>query len=50
MKRIKIEDLKPLNSDVRDLNEKQAKKIHGGKSNELSLCCPDPISPSNPPR
>ena len=49
MKRIKIGDLKALNTEVQDLNEKQAEKINGGFS--LELCCPDPDpNPDKPPK
>ena len=48
MKRIKIEDLKPLNSNMRDLNEKQVQKINGGQAATRLPYCPDP-EPGPPP-
>ena len=42
MKRIKIGDLKALNTEVRVLNKKQAQKIFGGR------CPPDPDPPKPP--
>ena len=42
MKRIKIGDLKAFNTDLPNLNKKQAKKINGGQKYHIS---PDCISP-----